>query len=637
MGDEQQKPPNDGQPAEPPKAAEQAAPSTPAPERKMTFGMDVSGQGSINNQAPQITNNFFYGFASAIRGTGSSSAEGIQAVLQQLGKEFGNKELGKELENALSGLRTAAYAETATAVPTPPSGILLPASDEEVDEWFLALDIRGRCAVRALAVLSGAPAHEVSQAREELCSALEAKQAPAASTGSAATPPAPERPPSARDLLAATFSEVRVVNGATRLFWRTAGDQSGVSFGERVLALLAGEIGGTRGVPGENVLAQITGWAAHGTGERRWRAARALGVIWWQLSQAQLVDLGEEWATSASDTSRESAAGLIFGAFEIESTQIEQVKQAGEPAPSRKTLGILKRWSDEAFTRASDQGLIQAVATACLFIGHSDPETALDGLDYLVQLDPASERRDDHSLTFGAYVLALLAYVTLAWSGQARPVVARLAAHAERIIRRPRQPSALAALRQADPSGRFLRERMLFAIFFIWFLLVASAAGTIDGVSDPDALTLPAQIQIPDERGRDPLLLAVLLDLEASLRQNIATLMTAAFCHTRAPLASETLRRWAGVVAGATARDSGALTSAHAPAEFTRFLIAIGQETRRWDGTIGGASLDTGFAKYRNLLGHWPHGVQFGTTDRGAAELADAALRQLAATATTIL
>lgn len=79
--------------------------------------------------------------------------------------------------------------------------------------------------------------------------------------------------------------------------------------------------------------------------------------------------------------------------------------------------------------------------------------------------------------------------------------------------------------------------------------------------------------------------------------------------------------------------DSGAR------ADFTRFLIAAGQETRRWDITTGATGLDAGFSKYQNLLSRWPRGARASAqkseldAERTAAEMAANALRQLAITA----
>lgn len=165
MSDEQ-KPPDGGQPAEPPKPAEQVAPSNSSPDAPVKFTMDPSGPGSQNVQGQHVTLNNFFDVAAWFRGNGSLPGS----------TPVGPPQLVNAFASARSALEAAAQAQTA-----PPAGGLtnanatpggagqgmsqLPATDDEIDDWFLALDARGRCAVRAMAVLSGAPAHEVARAR----------------------------------------------------------------------------------------------------------------------------------------------------------------------------------------------------------------------------------------------------------------------------------------------------------------------------------------------------------------------------------------------------------------------------------------------------------------------------------------
>ncbi len=273
----------------------------------------------------------------------------------------------------------------------------LPRNETEIEHWYYQeLNPRQRCFVQAAAVLHGAQLRAISEATKELYTPLKeqhearkAQEKPQSST----VPPAsqvPGTPPSSvsdflvriysliqqeerarvaqsnvsnevtalptpvesqedsiNTLLERTYTYTRRVNGATRLFWQDA-DESGLSrFSVDLLRFLAREAAmedmfGSQ--PDQSFLDIIEQWPAKYQGERSWRSAGALGVIWWHQDARNLLwRRANKWAKSQREQDWERAAALLDGAYQVECDTI-----GPDNAASSSVLQLLDQWISTA-------------------------------------------------------------------------------------------------------------------------------------------------------------------------------------------------------------------------------------------------------------------------------------------------
>lgn len=507
------------------------------------------------------------------------------------------RKVAKEFVDAMTATLLGSLSHESDAPPQPRPD-RMPATDDDIESWFCdALDDRERCAVRATAILHGAPAHEVNLARDELYDALHSD-----SEQNTGRPTAPTS--SIRTLLSNTFVESRKSDGTSRLFWQDAEANGYSAFGLSILRLIAGEIEGTRGVAGQNILPTLERWATKRPdgvpiSERPWRTARALGVIWWTLDHARLRATARNWARSSSVLIQQSASGLLYGAYEIElnETPAGPVTVTGS---QQITLDLLRRLSDEALVSSEySERLARVVTSTYGLIGRKWPDVTLDGLDYLLCLTSTDHREFITDLPFPVFVHGALTYVALAWAGHMRQVLARMAQHVERLIRRPPHASSS----EDKNHARLRREQGLAISFFTFFFLAASSlvgANEETPATYSREATLPARPAIPDEHGHDVLLAGILSNSEPLLRANLGSILCGAFIAGKAALASETMRRWAEIVLRLSQPDAPALRLT-----YLRFLTSVGRLLREWDEEHGLAGTNAGAVRYENKLGHW--------------------------------
>ncbi|HLY29796.1 MAG TPA: hypothetical protein VKQ36_02090, partial [Ktedonobacterales bacterium] len=354
---------------------------------------------------------------------------------------------------------------------------------------------------------------------------------------------------------------------------------------------------GTGGMQGYNSEPVIERWATSDDVERSWRAAHALGVIWWTLDQGRLRSDARKWATAESVAKRNSAAGLIFGAYETESDR------GVKTTPESKTLALLSQLSNEARRPGSadkTQRLSHVVTTAYELIAIVSPDTALDGLDSLLGLAYQGDGAAAFSMTFAVFIYGALSYQSLACHGQIRQVLSRLAEHAERLTR----------LRYTTQKpGKDLLDRCeqeLEILFFIFFFLVASSfpGATAQRYAHyGEQTTLEKEPEIPDSSGRDVLLASVFAEGEQATRDALVTLLCAALLNDKAKLAMDTLEQWANHLFPA---EPASEHEKQLWMQYRRFVMSVGRLAGEWDREFNRTGFRSGQVWFKNLLKHWP-------------------------------
>lgn len=456
----------------------------------------------------------------------------------------------------------------------------LPDTEEEIAHWYCdTLQEGEQRFVQAVAVFHGAPMHLVTKAAGELY--IPVRERRRRDEGGRRFR-MDDLPRSTHELLARTHTTRRIVGGAHRVFWVDV-ERSGYSaFGLKVLRFIADEAEGVSSLTGQSVLSILEKWAVRGDGELTWRAAYALGAIWWRLDQSQLRQTARRWATDKDAREQQSAAGLLAGAYETERNETD-----AESFDSSKSVisRLLRQWTDETLhaddteTNEIDARirLTSAITSSFGLIGRKWPEAGLDGLDYLMELGGGQTKADYISLPPANFVFGAMSYITLAWSGLVREVIKRLAGHLERIAHQPRSILATSEMAQA----RRRRDEGLAVLFFVFFfVVVASLAGDDEDTATPYSqdYKLPPRPVIPDTHSKDVLLAAILAEEEDQIRDNLTTILCAAIAQSRAELAFDVMRSWAEIVLRQTGPQAEALRSA-----YLGFVVGIGERVRQWD------------------------------------------------------
>lgn len=488
----------------------------------------------------------------------------------------------------------------------------MPDSFEKIDEWFWTLSDSAQCMVRATAILHGAPATDINVARQDIYKHLN----PYHDTQ-------PDERERAGTIIGVTFTRVVDVNGVQRIYWQDT-EESGYSlFGLRVLRLLAEEIQGVSGVAGYNVLPLLEKWASStGDGEHAERAAHALGVIWWIIDQDRLRRTLYHWANSANPQTRQAAAWMIFGAYEIEHSEaaLEHVTRAPR-APMM--ADVLRQWSTDILKPNSSADFAGVVITAYGLIGLEWPEVGLDGLDYLLGLTPTNTRVSVQAMPTAAFVPTALIYVQLAGIGHTREVIAHLADHAARLIRIHKRGIL-------DIDARYEHEWRNFGLnrlYFIFFLLVASSleddptqqhaatkeretsAGTSASAETGKVRyggepALPASLPIPYAEDLDTLLAGILARDEEAFRSELVTLLTIALYHWNPDQVRQTLQVWGETIM--RQRSTEIVEASRLRLMYLNFLGALAKTTQELNHELGVTELQSGYSKFVKLLQQWP-------------------------------
>jgi hypothetical protein len=484
----------------------------------------------------------------------------------------------------------------------------MPDTHEQIDEWFCTtLSDRAMCMVRATAIFHGAPANNINSARQEIYKYLYPKRDEQLVEQERAS-----------EILKNVFVDVRENYGVRRIYWQDAGESGYSLFGLKVLRLLAGEIEGTAGIQGHNILPILEKWASStGDGEHAWRAAYALGVIWWILDQERLRRTVFRWAHSSDPQTRRATAWMIYGAYEIEHSEKDVVHVTlATRTPMMEEL--LRQWSADVLEPNSSAEFAGVVIMAYGLIGCDWPDVGLDGLDYLLGLTPTSTTVSVQAMPVAAFIPAALIYVELARIGHTREVIARLAKHAGGLG----GVSKRGILDKEARHEQAWRNFGLKRLFFIFFLLVASSLEgdpkqqhTNSKAPDtaPDTATdagttrygaespLPSSLPIPLGENLDTLLAGILAPSEESLHGELATLLLVALYHWNPDQVSQTLQAWAETIWRQQYADAS-----HLRLRFLNFLGALGKRAQELDKELGIKEPQSSYAKFVRLLQQWP-------------------------------
>lgn len=464
-------------------------------------------------------------------------------------------------------------------------------TDEELSRWYADLQESERSFVQAVAVLHGAPRHEIIDASKEIFASIKQE-----TSQRIATPAA---------LYQRTHTEARTLNNVTRIFWEDA-DASGLSaFNLRILRF----IGETEVVDWTHVSQKdqssrgffdlIKEWPMTLPGEGAWRAARALGVMWEEDTERLRREV-DRWVNSKDAQDWTSAAALLDGAYELERFQASN--KDSDPKQSR-VLQWISDWVVAA-NRDDQIGPGCAAAYAYGLIGRQYPQIALEGLDRLLGF-PRHRVNGEIRLSLSILSAGLEAYLTMAASGHLRAVLVYLATVAESLVHRP----VMAQNVRQQQGDKMRRDIRLFGIFTTFFLLAAiSNAGTgKKGSAGYGAQPLPNPLPFPDEEGRDVLLLALLTQGSSGFlwRKSLTFLLCAALLDGNPIAVTQVLRRWAHIVVRQKDLEQPDLLRA-----YTAFLVDLGKLIQVWCDDLQGLKLrpSAGIEAFCRQLRFWQYG-----------------------------
>jgi len=465
----------------------------------------------------------------------------------------------------------------------------LPNDEQQISQWYYALDEYEQCYVQATAVLHGAPAHEVSKRAENLYyiiyESAERQQGFLPPSSEQEKPldtqqpafraidlPLQKKP--ARELRASTHTLTRRGNGAERVFWKDVDEHGLSAFGLRLLIFLANEFT-NHGQQGQRFLDNLNAWSTENNDECSWRSARAYGVVLWYQHADQLYQVAKKWGTTRSIRRRWKAASLLDGAYEIECSKLKDIQANDSSASS--VLQLLDDWASPVNTQlsVSTSNLRCTAANAYGLIGKKSPDIALTRLARLLQL-PESQATHEANDVFAAGVST---YISLIWSGHIRKVLEHLAEIAEALSHQRSLFNTMKE-RQRYRQQREVRLNAVFETFF--FVAAASCAERYDDgfgfytVTDP----LPLEPAVPDTHKRDVLLAGLLVEEEIRWRAHITTLLCAAIIEKRSVSAFDLLHSWASIVL--EMRERKISSSELIYRQFRQFMVDLGKAIDTW-------------------------------------------------------
>jgi hypothetical protein len=525
----------------------------------------------------------------------------------------------KILEEIQSASDDAAYVISSRDTPGV-SKTRLPASNAEIERWYVPLSEYERCLVKTAAVLHSAPFSAVSEATRELYlqvrDRLQAEPPPEASPGpeekkrdapttttetlssfllwlhqeeqghrhqasGASLSRASAFTGSTTELLKRTHLYIRRVNGAMRLFWEDADETSGLSsFSTRLLRFLAREADMERTFArqGESFLDIVRQWPEKYHGELSWRSANALGVIWWYQNARELLwAQASTWARSSRQQDWGHAAALLDGAFRVEQYEIAHNVTH---AQSSSVLQLLAQWINVAHQATSERGEGYAAARAYALIGRKYPEVALKGLQRLLIFPASREIKPEVALLQQNLIIkGVLKYIDIVKSGHIRQVLAHLAGSLD-------QPAS-GSITFTSPDIRKSRIQAQqhsndLQVTLAAFILVSSCSQSganvqaVPRYSSTEAL--PDLPLCPDREGKDVLLAGLLTEAEQpAWSKQVAMLAGALLMENADEAAFYLLRNWAEIVLRDTGPQAQALRQA-----YQHFLVQVGQQLHSW-------------------------------------------------------
>jgi len=469
----------------------------------------------------------------------------------------------------------------------------LPETEEQFSQWYYGLGDYEQCYVQTVAVLHGAPAHEISKNADILYQSFcdevvkressvhfvsqlglvshQGNQQKTQLRGSSRFPNLLLRRIPGRELHLSTYTKTGWEEDVEGLYWRDV-DQFGLSaFGINLLSFLTNEII-IRGEYGQKFLDFLYDWSKDNSKVKlSWKVAHSYGVVLWCHDAKLLAKRAEEWAKVRSRLSWRRTAELLDGAFEIERIKIGE--KANVVKPSSVVLRLLDNWIDRVHQEfnihikfrmeqnnnlskeaevkkdkanlALATNLAWAVANTYELIGKRSPEIALAGLQRLLQL-PLIE--SDY-YTRSIYAAGVSTYVNLARSRRVRNILQYLDDSAECLSHQRLMPGKM----EERLKYRLYRQIYLNAIFDTFFTIaVESYLGRREKPPASYSLTepLPPQPAIPDPEGRDVLLAGLLSqnENEAKLKEHMTALLCTAIIEKKSRLAFSLLRFWADIV-----------------------------------------------------------------------------------------
>ncbi|HLW03091.1 MAG TPA: hypothetical protein VKT82_30855 [Ktedonobacterales bacterium] len=461
-------------------------------------------------------------------------------------------------------------------------------TDEELSGWYEDLQESERSFVQAVAVLHGAPRHEIIDVSREIFASAKQETSQRVSTSEV--------------LYKRTHTAVRTLHDVARIFWEDA-DASGLSsFNLRILRFI-GEtevVDWTRGdQSGKGFFDLIKEWPTTLPGEGAWRAARALGVMWEEDTERLRREV-DRWVNSKDPLDWTSAAALLDGAHEL-----ERFKASDKDADSKSPI---LRWISDWVAAANNNDRIGpgcAAAYAYGLIGRQYPQIALEGLDRLLGF-PRHRVNGEIRLSLSILSAGLESYLMMAASGRLRAVLMYLATVAESLVHRP----VIAQDVRQRRGNEMRRDIRLFGVFTAFFLLVAvSNAGTgkKESASYSRTQPLPDPLPFPDEEGRDVLLLALLTQGSSGFywRKSLTYLLCAALLDGNPVAVTQVLRRWGHIIVRLEDQEQPDILNA-----YTTFLVDLGKLARVWCDDLKPLKShpSAGIEAYCRQLKFWQYG-----------------------------
>jgi hypothetical protein len=500
----------------------------------------------------------------------------------------------------------------------------LPESDKEIEVWYYQLNEQERCLVRAAAVLHGAPFSAIAEATNELYlqarAKIEVEQSvlpslqPNTDTPSApatlieaqmlflrmhqeaqmrTTPissntnsPAASKPDSTptgsiSDLLEHTHLYLRRANGATRLFWQDADEASGLSrFSTELLRFFSHEVNveGMFAQPGQSFLNIIKQWPEKYQGERSWRSANAMGVIWWyQDARTLLWTQATDWAKSTRRQDWERAAALLDGAFRVEQDTIWNDESS---VLNSSVIQLLNQWTNVAHQATIRRGEGYATARAYALISRKYPAVALKGLQRLLRF-PANGtiRPEVAELQKDLFIASVVKYIDIVKSGHIRQVLAHLANGIDQPANGPMTFTTTDTRRDRENAQQSTTDlNVILAAFILVTLCSLSGVNPQTNPSYSSTEALPDLPDCPNHGGKDVLLAGLLTKAEQPVWQKqLAILVGALLMEKNDETAFYFLRSWGEIVLKDVSPEANSLQTA-----YSYFLIEIGKQLHIW-------------------------------------------------------
>jgi hypothetical protein len=522
---------------------------------------------------------------------GASAGRSVEQSFSSPGSKGGQRFQGVSAENfdavnlALNtALNSVAIdSEKGQAVDQGPAK--LPTKLEEVRSWYRKLSDIEQCFVQATAVLSGASVSDIRKAANELYKPIreaeEHREGRRLALLRVQIEDTPYVPPSSSlraldaQFLEKTYTTIRTVDGARRLFWQDTNEYGFSALSKLVLTVIEEEVPiGSQF--GQSFLQQLELVSKQFDGVSAWRILHTMGELWLSSDVEELIETADRWARSESsdDWWNGRVASLLDGAYDAEYAQMgDQADQAIRSV----VLNMLSGWTGEAHS-SSDTALCarlgSAVAGAYGMIGQTLLQPALRGLEELMQF-PLPVESQEFLVPVDVFASTVLSYATLARFGSAREVLARLASNTDQHAHRRRD-------RVFRNPRAYLAQRLvtLDVAFFTLIVLAAYSYDTFQGNTSGRygrSWIIPEHPLIPDEQGRDVLLAGILTKTEPIWRQHIATLLCGMLVEGGIDQTLLLMRNWAETVL--KERGPGCL---ELRSVYLRFMVDVIHQAEQW-------------------------------------------------------